>query len=81
MWQRPSIAIHAIAQGIAIQPVFAAILMIGLGAKSLFAVGDFSGLSLGRAGTRTNQENYEQSDPSFHFYLRLKIKVACVPRS
>ena len=46
MWQRPAVAIHAIAQGGALQPVLAAIFAIRLRTKVLFSLGNFLGSAL-----------------------------------
>jgi hypothetical protein len=45
-----SVAVHAVPQRGALQPVLAAIFAIGLCAKVLFGLGNFSGLSIAQGG-------------------------------
>jgi hypothetical protein len=47
VWQRSSVAVHAVPQRRALQPVLTAIFAIGRRAKVLFTLGNFSGLSIG----------------------------------
>jgi hypothetical protein len=46
VWKGSSVAVHAVPQRGALQPVLAAIFAIGLCAKVLFGLGDFSGRSI-----------------------------------
>jgi hypothetical protein len=50
MWKGSSVAVHAVPQCRALQPVLTAIFAIGLRAKVFFGLGNFSGLSMTHGG-------------------------------
>ena len=47
MWQRSSVAIHAVPQSGALESVLSAIFVVGLSTKLLFILSNFSGFGLG----------------------------------